>query len=1230
MKYQTTLGNGQATLRLCVFSTLITLAFSALLYAQVTTARLEGIVKDKSGAIIPGATIVAKNLGTNIPYEALSNDVGFFVLPKLPPGSYNLTCELPGFKRIVIPSVVLEVGDNRSVQFMLEPGEIAQEVVVTAEVSTVDLTSQNIGNVVRERQIVDLPLNGRNVMNLFYLQAGANPIVAAHSIMASSTFNQQHRGNVDGLRVVSNNVTVEGIWVQDSMLENGPGMVSMPVPQDSVGEYTVVTSSASAEYGRGGGAQVQAIYKSGTNSFHGSVYEFNRNTVYNANNFFLNRAPQPASQKAKRPVFLRNQYGFSFGGPVKRDKTFFFMTWEGQRERQAAVINRNTFTQALRDGTFRYYNKGRNATSLVDPTTGAPRVPAGDISTINLLQIDPTRLGADSSGRVAGILKQVPLPNNYDIGDGFNTAGYRYTTSIPDDYDQYVVKGDHALSSKHRLNVSHGYSRQFTDGPLMFGGFPEFATKEIRKGGVIALNSNFSPTWLNEFRAGAQLRSWHFFQANPANFDQKGNYQLAGLGSGRGGQPNGNPIGVFLTQEAPTPAFNFNDNITKIKGNHTLKGGADVRILRSNVNFGGDFYIPVLSTDNAFNPANVPALEGLNSIDRAVAQQLTNDLTGTVGFIQQDFLTNSKTAFTPFEGPHRFWRAREYSFFFQDTWKLRQNLTLNLGLRYELFGVPYEDKGLFTQPVGGVPAIFGVAGPLGASTRTAFAEEGGGNVYSLDMNNFAPNIGFTWDPFNDGKTSISGNFRTAYDRVALTQHLFLDFTNAGTTATSRLFPRIRFSDPIIYQPVGGNSPIFPIPVPQLFAPIGNNRADQANVVDPDLYTPYTNSWSLRVQREVFARTTVTVAYVGNKGTGLHRAWNINQIEIRRNGFLQAFLAAQRNLASNGNPNIGDSIGILGQIFPSTSPGTVGSIPASLNTSISQGQAALVADQIDRGLVGGLGPGGLLSRAGLSQSLFRINPQFLNGNVVGNNSNSTWHGLKLEATRRFSEGLYFQANYTFSKGLTDYVGGQSQADNFRDNSNYRLDKSLYNFDSRHVINANWLYELPIGNGRRWLNSSGWINQVVGGWQWNGIFGFTTGWPLTVDTGRRNLTFGDTSTADYAGNDYSIFAKIVRGDQISTLTSEQKVLFKNPAAGSAGGPPQRAFRGIRYVNVDTSLFKEFHITEAMRFQLRFEFFNVFNHTNFDQRFLTTNINSAAFSNITAALNPRIIQFAAKFAF
>jgi hypothetical protein len=414
----------------------------------------------------------------------------------------------------------------------------------------------------------------------------------------------------------------------------------------------------------------------------------------------------------------------------------------------------------------------------------------------------------------------------------------------------------------------------------------------------------------------------------------------------------------------------------------------------------------------------------------------------------------------------------------------------------------------------------------------------------------------------------------------------------------------------------------------MFAPIPNDRVATGSAADPSLYSPYVNSWSLRIQRLLIKKIIVSVAYVGNKGTGQYRGWNIEQMKIGDNGFLSAFQAAQRNLVKNGSPNVGESVGVLGRIFPATSTANVASIPASANTTISQGQVGLLANQIDKGLVGTLPAGGLVAAAGLPDNFFRANPQYNAAWILGDNTNSTYHAMKLEVTRRLSEGVYFQGNYTFSKALTDYIGGQSQASAYRDNANRQLDKKLSSFDATHVINANALVQLPFGKGKHWLNNApGLVNHVVGGWQVNTLFGFTTGTPVTVSSGRANLTT-DSSTADYAGTDYHIFNKVIRGNQITDLTPQDKLLFTSPAAGSPGGTAQLAFRGLNFWNYDTSFFKEFQIAEQKRLQMRFEIFNILNMVRFSG--LSTTSTSSTFGTISSTMNPRIMQFAAKITF
>lgn len=313
------------------WGTLVMLCVAVLLTAnaaaQVTSARVEGVVKDQSDAIIPGATLIARNVENNLSYETISDDAGRYIFPSLRPGIYTISAELPGFKRTTLSELRFSVGDAATIDLILELGQITEEVTVTAAAPTVDKVSSSIGKVVEQEQIENLPLLNRNPMMLYYMQAGVNPTRRADT-------SQQQRGSVDGLRTISNNVTVEGVYAQDPFLDQSPANPSFAVPSESVSEYRVVTSSASAEYGRGAGAQVQAVYKSGTNNLHGSVYDYLRNTELNANNFFSNRQGQ------ERPTFLRNQFGFALGGPIVKDRAFIFGSWEGIREKKDTILNR--------------------------------------------------------------------------------------------------------------------------------------------------------------------------------------------------------------------------------------------------------------------------------------------------------------------------------------------------------------------------------------------------------------------------------------------------------------------------------------------------------------------------------------------------------------------------------------------------------------------------------------------------------------------------------------------------------------------------------------------------------------------------------------------------------------------------------------------------------------------------------------------------------------------------
>jgi hypothetical protein len=557
---------------------------------------------------------------------------------------------LTGFKKSINQGVHLQIGDTSTLNIKLQAGGTSETVTVTAQVAIIDTISASVGKVVSTRQIEALPLVARDPMQLFYLQPGTNRFTGG--------------GRVDGTRGTAANVTVEGVGATEPVLGSGATSTTAAVIIEAVGEYRVVTSSASAEYGRGGGAQIQLVYRSGTNSFHGSAFDFLRNRALNANTFANNKQGFP------KPTYIRNQFGGSIGGPVIKDRAFFHFTYEGIRQKQETTPNFLVYTPTLKNtGIFRYYTKGANSTTLVDSLTGAPKVPDTDIATINLLTVDSTRLGKDPSGLFDKLVGIFPNPNNYDTGDGFNTAGYRLLSNNPYTQNQYVFKGDLLLTRSQRISATYTYLKYVSPGAITaLTGYRE-PNSEPYPTGIVAWDATLTPRWLNEFRVGGTKRGADFLNSDPDRSNPQGIVVFAGLG----GPGRGHPKDIMLPQSFPSPVITITDNTTWIKSDHSLKGGADVRVNRSNVKYGDDYYFPVAYTTNANNPANVPALAGLASADRTRAAQLTNDLTGTLGGIQQSFHSNTTSAFTPFETKYRRWRSREYSFFFQDTWKFRPN-----------------------------------------------------------------------------------------------------------------------------------------------------------------------------------------------------------------------------------------------------------------------------------------------------------------------------------------------------------------------------------------------------------------------------------------------------------------------------------------------------------------------------------------------------------------------------
>jgi hypothetical protein len=511
----------------------------------------------------------------------------------------------------------------------------------------------------------------------------------------------------------------------------------------------------------------------------------------------------------------------------------------------------------------------------------------------------------------------------------------------------------------------------------------------------------------------------------------------------------------------------------------------------------------------------------------------------------------------------------------------------------------------------------GIKGP-GASTTWGFAANHGGSVYGTDYHAVAPSLGIAWDPFGNGKSSIRASYHISNVRSMMISADFSELEN-GSSTSETITPNVNLAQ---------LNSVLPLATPQPFQAVPETRQGNVVVSNPNLTTPYVQEWTFGLDREVLRDWRVSATYVGNHAVGMWRSQDLNQIELNSNGFLSAFQIAQQNLAANGSPTKGQSLGGLQKLFSEVTTGQY--------TLIAQGQAASLANALDTTVSAGGLTGGLVTNAGLPSTFFRYNPQFKDVWEVGNYGSSSWNGLKLELDHRLKNGVRLQANYTFSKGFVDYPQDEEYFNTgaFRDNANHRLDRHLSPLDSTHVVLVNGLYELPFGQNRLFLsNSSSLLNSIIGGWQVNGIFGFTTGRPIPVTTGffQQNQNIASVPNFNHSIKSFSNVTK--NGSSVTYASPAQlAAAFSNPVTGSAGDFTIQNLHGPNYTNLDASVFKSFHLPksgEKTRLQIRGEYFNVLNHANFKNPTLL-NTNSGSAGTLTSTYASRIGQLAAKIIF
>jgi hypothetical protein len=1207
--------------------------------AQSSTTRVYGTIKDAAGAVVAGAKItLIENASGQVLKTTTTTDEGTFVFPDIASGVYTVIAEQTGFKRAEVKDIKVDVGIPTTVNLDLEQGAIGETVTVTAADSQSVIHSENaeLSNVVNQRQIVDLPLNGRNPLQLAGLQAG----VSGNGSTRTAAIN--------GLRGTFSNLTWDGININDNFVRTD-GLFGVAAPSvEGVSEFSLTTQNSGPDAGTGV-AQVRLVTPRGTQSYHGSAFEFHRNNVFDSNTFFNNAAgrftaadPQVLAglrnvgeQRLPRPKLIRNQFGFNLGGPVPfvlKDKLFFYGWYEGTRERADLSQLRTVLTDTARNGLFTYRRTDNNA-----------------LMTVNLLSLG----GRSLDSKISSLLALTPSPNDPTTGDVFNTAGFRFNNPNPTNSDIWGFRIDYDMSERHRFEAIFDRftfsfpNDTFNDIGSVFPGLIGGGQSSQRPRGSFAWTWTPSASLTNELRGG-------FAGSNPFFFNNEtfaDGYKLTFPIST-------NPVQTFSPQGRIANNYDFLDNASWVKGNHLVRFGGSYRIIHTD-NFNDAGIVPTytlgFNTGGNVNPLNrTNQFPGISANDFTTATNILALISGAVSSATQTFNVNDTT--TGFVKDATRFREIDYynlSLYTGDAWRWKPNLTVNAGVRWEFNSVPTEKNSLALLPVDNT-----IQGLLNPQAELSFAGNSSSRAFfDNDFNNFAPSLSFAWDPFKDGKTSIRGGYAISYvidNNITTVQNAFLG--NAGLSSGLQL------------TNLGGTvstNGIVPITTPAFKVPrtLADNIALDSQTalftIQQDLATPYVQQWNISFEREIFKDTAIEVRYVGNRGTKLTRGIDLNQVEVLDNGFVDDFIRAQQNLAAaRARAATVPSTPISGA-FNSNVPG---SQPLTIfprfggNGSLNGGSLnnATVIGLLDTNQVGELVATYLANRATffgtgsqVTPGFFVLNPNAFAVDVIGNSSYSTYHGLQMELRKRLRNGLYFQTNYTFSKALTDFEGSQSNFSGLLNNdSGFTLEKKRANFDVTHVFKANWIYELPIGKGKSFLGGiDGILDGFIGGWQLGGILQARSGRPISITSGSRGTLNRAARSANNTVNTTLSIAELQRSvgsfldaqgrptiinpGLIGTDGRANPIAFQNPAPGRVGTLGLTPVNGPGFFNLDVNLLKNFRITERVGLMFRAEAFNVFNTVNYSV-VEAQNINSTTFGRVTSTFDPRILQLSMKLSF
>ena len=1192
-----------------IFVTIIAMMVAVNASAQIGTSSIRGSVTDAQGQVIAGATVTVRSGARNISRTATTDANGAYNIAALTPGDYVIEVEAKGFKKSITTGVKTLVDTSSTIDLALEVGSLTEVVTVSSSTEiTVNTQDATLGTAIGNSQIIQLPLPDRNPAALLTLQAGVTK-----------------EGYVAGARSDQSNITLDGVDINEAQTNS----LSAPVLRlnaEAIQEFRVTTANANASQGRSSGAQVSLVTKGGTNEFRGALFYGGRNDYFDANDFFNNRSG------VARPARRRHFYGGAIGGPVVKDKFFFFYSYEGLQEKRGVPVTRTVPLTSLGQGIVRY----RNA------TTGAiEQLTAANIATIfPAAGTNPAAIAALASAA------SKYAANDFNAGDSapgrlLNTAGFRFNAPTTEDRNSHVVRLDYNLATNHQVFARANYIQDNLGQSQYFPDTPQPSTWSHPSGMTVGHTWTVSNSVVNNFRYGLTRDSFSTqgdSSANSVSF--RFIYQ---------------PVGFSRTLNRTTPVQNITNDTSWIKGSHTFQFGTNIRLIRNQrESFANSFDSAI--TNPSFYPGggtsiSSPILAAGYNIAGSDISNVQNAVTAIVGRFSQfsaNFIfAKDGTLLTSGSPAKRTFATEEYDTYMQDSWKIKPNLTVTYGLRYGISTPVYEKFGFEVKPNISLGNYFQrridgmkIGKPYNdlISLDLSGKANGKSGMYRFDKNNFQPRAAVSWSPdfksgflhkiFGDtGKSVWRGGFSMFNDyygnQLAVTFDLnnTLGFSSSAVTSANT-FNLTTNPGPLFtgYGQAVRGLPGIVVPGNISFPRTPITRLYPGNIegsLDDSIVAPTHYNWNLTFERELPFGMIVQMSYIGRKARKLLASrdvmsWN-NLTDPKSNTDWYTAAGQLEVLRSQGK-----SVSSIAQIpyfanlFPANLADTLG-----LNASYNQTQA-IYALTVPSGLGGSssynygndwtsvmweistLGNAACNPVQSFSRACHMFTqPQYGTLGAWSSIGNSDYNGFTFSARQRFKNDLTLDFNYTLSKSFDDASGlmtaGASSGsafivNPFRQRDNY----ALSDFDVTHVINANAVWQLPFGKGR-WLagKAGGALDAVIGGWQLSTIVRANSGLP----------TFSPYDDARWATN-WNVQSSSVRIRPVTTCPTRGGALFgcnttqafqslRNPLPGETGD--RNVFRNVGTVNTDLGLGKTFKMpySEKHSLQLRWEVFNLFNY-------------------------------------